>query len=297
MTFGVFDRYRLLIAMPPFLWVGLFIIVALMLLLIISFCVPEFGVTPYKLFFQIQDGKLEISPDFNSYKILFEDSFYSKALLNSLKLAFIATIFTFILAYPMAYIVSKVTPKKKLLLLILIIAPFWTALLIRIYGWIIILKNNGLLNQFLLWSGIIDHPLALLNSQTAIVIGIVYTYLPFMILPIYSSLLKIKPSILEAAADLCARPFAIFWQITFPLSLPGVIVGIILVFITAVGEFVVPDLLGGAKIITVGKLLWTEFFMNRDWPMAASITILMVIIVVLPIKILHYFASNNNEVQ
>ncbi len=297
MTIGVFDRYRSLIVIPPFLWVGLFIVVALILLLIISFCVPEFGVTPYKLFFQIEDGKLEISPDFNSYQTLFEDPFYLKALLNSLKLASIATIFTFVLAYPMAYIVSKAAPKKKLLLLILIIAPFWTALLIRVYSWIIILKTNGLLNQFLLWTGIIDHPLALLNSQIAVVIGIVYTYLPFMILPIYSSLLKIKPSVLEAAADLGARPFAIFWQITFPLSLPGVIIGIILVFIPAVGEFVIPDLLGGAKIITVGKLLWTEFFMNRDWPMAASITILMVIIVVLPIKILHHFVSNNSEEQ
>ena len=181
----------------------------------------------------------------------------------------------------------------KASLLILVITPFCTALLIRVYGWIIILKKNGLLNQLLLWAKIVEEPLTILNSQTAIVIGIVYTYLPFMILPIYSSLLKINPNVLEAAADLGAKPFSIFWQITFPLSVPGVIVGVILVFIPAIGEFVIPDLLGGAKIITIGKLLWTEFFMNRDWPIASAITILIILIVVVPIKILHKFLSNN----
>lgn len=289
MNTGIFDRYRALIIIPPLLWVGLFIVAALALLLIISFSEPEFGITPYKSFLQFQDGKLEISPFFEGYKVLFQDSFYLKALANSIKLALISTVFTFLLAYPMAYVMYRATPKQRLLLLILTIAPFWTALLIRVYGWIIILKPQGLLNEFLLWIGIINEPLNLLNSQTAVVIGIVYTYLPFMILPIYSSLLKIKENILEAAADLGSKPFSIFWKITFPLSIPGVIVGIVLVFIPAVGEFVIPDLLGGAKVITVGKLLWTEFFMNRDWPMAAAITILMVLIVLIPIKILHYF--------
>lgn len=289
MHIGIFDRYRLLITIPPFLWVGLFVVIALALLLAISFSEPEFGIVPYKSIITLENNTLEISPYFEGYKILLQDSFYLKALLNSLKLAFISTVFTFILAYPMAYVMYRATPKQRLLLLIFTIAPFWTALLIRVYGWMMILKSNGLLNEFLLKIGIIDKPLALLNSQTAIVIGIVYTYLPFMILPIYSSLLKIKENVLEAAADLGAKPLSIFWKITFPLSIPGVIVGIILVFIPAVGEFVIPDLLGGAKIITIGKLLWTEFFMNRDWPMAAAITILMVIIVLVPIKILHHF--------
>ena len=292
MNVGIFDRYRKSIIIPSFLWVGLFIVVAMLLLIFISFSSPEFGVVPYKLLFQFKDGMLEIKPDFNSYKILFQDSFYLKALTNSLKLASISTIFTFILAYPMAYMISRSKDNLRLILLILVIMPFWTALLIRIYGWIIILKNNGLFNQFLLWLGLIEQPLSLINSQTAIVIGIVYTYLPFMILPIYSSLLKIKPQILEAAADLGAKPFSIFWQITFPLSLPGVIIGIILVFIPAIGEFVIPELLGGAKIITIGKLLWTEFFMNRDWPMASAITILIILIVVIPIKMLHRLTNN-----
>jgi putrescine transport system permease protein len=293
MNRGIFDRYAKLIVIPPFLWVGIFIISAFILLVLISLSAPEFGVIPYKFLFQFKDDILEIRPDFNSYKILFQDSFYLKALINSLKLAFISTFFTLVVAYPMAYMIAKAKPRDRVLLLILVIAPFWTALLIRVYGWIIILKNNGLLNQFLLFIGVIDKPITLLNSQTAIIIGIVYTYLPFMILPIYSSILKIKPSIIEAAADLGAKPLSIFWQVIFPLSCPGVIVGIILVFIPAIGEFVIPDLLGGAKIITVGKLLWTEFFMNRDWPMASAITILIVLIVVVPIKMLHRFLSNS----
>jgi putrescine transport system permease protein len=289
MSLGIFDRYRWLIISPPFLWVFTFVVAAMLLLLIISFSSPEFALTPYKLFFQLKDGVLEIKPDFSSYKVLLQDSFYLKALTNSLKLAFISTFFTFLLAYPMAYMISQANPESRLILLILVITPFWTALLIRIYGWMMILKTNGLLNQFLLWSGIIDQPLILLNTQIAVVIGIVYTYLPFMVLPIYSSLLKIKPDILEAAADLGAKPLSVFWKITFPLSLSGVVVGVFLVFIPAIGEFVIPDLLGGAKIITVGKLLWMEFFMNRDWPMAAAITILMIIIIVVPIKILHRY--------
>jgi putrescine transport system permease protein len=289
MNIGIFDRYRFLIVFPPFLWLGVFVVAALLLLLIISFSEPEFGIVPYKSLLQVHKDRIEISPYYEGYKVLLRDSFYLKALLNSLKLALISTIFTFVLAYPMAYMIYRAQGKQRLLLLVLTIAPFWTALLIRVYAWIMILKANGLLNQFLLWCGIISEPLNLLNTQIAVVIGIVYMYLPFMILPIYSSLLKIKKNVLEAAADLGAKPFSIFWKITFPLSIPGVIVGIVLVFIPAVGEFVIPDLLGGAKIITVGKLLWIEFFMNRDWPMAAAITILMVMIVLAPIKTLHHF--------
>jgi putrescine transport system permease protein len=287
MNIGIFDRYRFWIITTPFIWVGMFIILASLLLLCISFSATEFAVVPYKSLFQFIDGGLEIKPDISSYQALFSDSFYIKALKNSLKLAAISTFFVLIIGYPMAYTISQASDKNRLLLLILIMAPFWTALLIRIYGWIMILKSNGLLNQCFLWLGVTDQPLQLINSQTSIVVGIVYTYLPFMILPIYSSLLKIEPDIIEAAADLGARPFQIFWRIIFPLSLPGVVIGVILVFIPAIGEFVIPDLLGGAKIFTVGKLLWTEFFMNRDWPMASAITILMIIIVVAPIKVVN----------
>lgn len=292
MNMGIFDKYSKFIVIPAFIWIGLFTIAALLLLSFISFCSPEFGVIPYKSLFQFVDDSLEIKPDISSYKILFSDSFYLKALINSLRIAFIATIFTLIIGYPMAYLIANST--HRLLLLALIITPFWTALLIRVYGWIIILKDNGLLNQFLIWTKLIEKPIEFLNSEFAIIIGIIYTYLPFMILPIYTSLIKIKQNIIEAAADLGAKPFSIFWQIIFPLSLPGVITGIILVLIPAIGEFVIPDLLGGAKIITIGKLLWTEFFMNRDWPMASAITILIILLVVLPIKTLYRAINNSN---
>ena len=291
MSIGIFDRYRLLIVSPVFIWIGVFIIIASFLLFIISLSTTEFAIIPYKSLFQFKEGMLEIKPDFSSYQILFSDSFYLKALTNSLKLAAISTVFTFVLAFPMAYTIAQSSPNIRLLLLILIITPFWTALLIRVYGWIMILKSNGLLSQFLMWLGVTSNNISLLNTQTAIVIGIVYTYLPFMILPIYASLLKIQPNIIEAAADLGAKPLQIFWKITFPLAFPGVIVGIILVFIPALGEFVIPDLLGGSKIFTVGKLLWMEFFMNRDWPMAAAITILLIAAVMLPIKIINKFTQ------
>lgn len=287
----IFNKYRLAIIIPSFLWIGIFVVLAAVLLLVISFSTSEFAIIPYKSLFQFKQGVLEIKPDLTSYQVLFSDPFYLKALTNSLKLASLATFFTLLLAIPMACSIARSSERTRLLLLILIVTPFWTSLLIRVYGWMMILKANGLLSQLLVWLGAVDQPISLLNTQTAIVIGIVYTYLPFMILPIYSSLIRIKPDILEAAADLGAKPFQVFWRVTFPLALPGIIVGIILVFIPAVGEFVIPDLLGGAKIFTVGKLLWTEFFMNRDWPMAAAITILLILIVVLPIKMIRKFVE------
>jgi putrescine transport system permease protein len=293
MNNNIFNKYRKFIVTPSIIWVSLFTIAALLLLAYISFCSPEFGVIPYKSFIQLTDETIEIKPDFSSYKILFIDSFYLKALINSIAIATIATFCTLLVGYPMAYMIAN--SNHRLFLLILIITPFWTALLIRVYGWIILLKDNGLINQFLLYLGIINQPIEFLNSKAAIIVGIVYTYLPFMILPIYTSLIKIKQSIIEAASDLGAKPYSIFCQIIFPLSLPGVITGIILVLIPAIGEFVIPDLLGGAKTITIGKLLWTEFFMNRDWPMACAITILIILLVVLPIKLLYRAVSNNQN--
>lgn len=295
MNIGIFDRYKFWIVTPSFIWIGVFIILAAVILLTISFSKTEFAVIPYQSMFQLTEDSLIIKPDFGNYKILFNDKFYLRALTNSLELASLATIFILLLAYPMAYAISKADPRSRLLLLVMVMTPFWTALLIRVYGWIMILKTNGILNQILLYLGIVSKPLDLLNTKTAIVVGLVYTYLPFMILPIYNSLLKIKSHVIEAAADLGARPFQIFWQITFPLTIPGVILGIILVFIPAIGEFVIPDLLGGAKIFTIGKLLWIEFFMNRDWPIAAAITILIILLVVLPIKLINKVSDGERE--
>jgi putrescine transport system permease protein len=190
---------------------------------------------------------------------------------------------TLLVAYPMAYGMARAPRAWQPTLMMLVILPFWTSFLIRIYAWIAILKPEGFLNLFLMKLGIISEPLQIMNTTTAVYIGIVYSYLPFMILPLYASLEKINPSLLEAAQDLGSRPWRSFWQITFPLSLPGVLAGCFLVFIPAVGEFVIPDLLGGSDTLMIGKTLWTEFFNNRDWPLASAVAVLLLFVLIIPI--------------
>src|SRR5690606_35005383 len=187
------------------------------------------------------------------------------------------------IGYPIAYGMARAPENMRSYLVMLVILPFWTSFLIRIYAWIAILKPEGLLNQFLMWLGVINQPLIILNTDWAIYIGIVYSYLPFMVLPLYAALEKMDHSLIEAAQDLGCTPTKAFWTVTFPLSLPGVVAGSMLVFIPAVGEFVVPDLLGGSDTLMIGKTLWTEFFANRDWPVASAVAILLLLILVLPI--------------
>ena len=188
-----------------------------------------------------------------------------------------------LVGYPIAYGMARARRSIRPILVMLVILPFWTSFLIRVYAWIGILKPEGLLNQFLLWLGLIDQPLIITNTNWAVYIGIVYSYLPFMVLPLYASLEKLDHTLLEAAADLGSPPLKAFWQITFPLSLPGVIAGSMLVFIPAVGEFVIPDLLGGSDTLMIGKTLWDEFFHNRDWPMASTVAIILLLVLVVPI--------------
>jgi putrescine transport system permease protein len=183
----------------------------------------------------------------------------------------------------MAYVIARSTPTTRNVLLMLVILPFWTSFLLRVYAWIGFLKGNGLINNFLLWTGVIDDPLIMLQTDFAVYIGIVYTYLPFMILPLYANLVKLDDSLLEAARDLGATPLKAFLTITLPLSVPGIIAGCSLVFIPAIGEFVIPALLGGPDTLMIGKILWTEFFNNRDWPVASAVAIAMLILVVIPV--------------
>ncbi|HHS88781.1 MAG TPA: ABC transporter permease, partial [Rhodobacteraceae bacterium] len=200
-----------------------------------------------------------------------------------LKIAFISTLITLIVGYPIAYGMAKAPSRWRPTLLMLVILPFWTSFLIRVYAWIGILSSEGFLNQFLLWTGLISEPLALLNTNIAVYIGIVYTYLPFMILPIYATLEKLDDSLLEAAEDLgCSRSSA-FWLVTLPLSKAGIIAGCFLVFIPAIGEFVIPSLLGGSKTLMIGKVLWEEFFSNRDWPVASAVAVVLLLVLVIPI--------------
>jgi putrescine transport system permease protein len=216
---------------------------------------------------------------------LWEDPLYTIAYLKSLRIAGISTLVCLLLGYPMAYAIARTRDSLRNLLLMLIILPFWTSFLIRVYAWIGILKSNGLLNNLLLYLGVIDHPLTLLHTDFAVYLGIVYSYLPFMVLPLYATLSRMDLTLLEAAADLGCRPWEAFLKVTLPLSLPGIIAGCMLVFIPAVGEFVIPDLLGGPDSLMIGKVMWTEFFSNRDWPAASAVAVVMLALLVVPLAL------------
>ncbi len=199
------------------------------------------------------------------------------------------------MAFPLAYGMARAPEKWRPLLVMMVILPFWTSFLIRVYAWIGILRNEGLLNQFLLWTGLISQPLAIMNTPTAVYIGIVYSYLPFMVLPIYSTLEKMDESLLEAAIDLGCNRLTAFWLVTLPLALPGIIAGCFLVFIPAMGEFVIPDLLGGSGTLMMGKTLWSEFFANRDWPVASAVAIVLLISLVIPIVFFQRLLERQQE--
>jgi putrescine transport system permease protein len=233
--------------------------------------------------------------DFDSFTYLLSDSLYAKAFLSSLTIASLSTLFALLVAFPLAYGMARAPERWRAILLMLVILPFWTSFLIRVYAWIGILRPEGLLNAFLLWAGLVSEPLQILNTPVAVYIGIVYSYLPFMVLPIYSTLEKLDDSLLEAAIDLgCTRTSA-FWLVTLPLALPGIVAGCFLVFIPAMGEFVIPDLLGGSSTLMMGKTLWSEFFSNRDWPVASAVAIVLLLALVVPILIFQRQAERQQE--
>ncbi|WP_020187848.1 ABC transporter permease subunit [Methylopila sp. 73B] len=280
---------RLVIAIP-YLWLLVFFLAPFFIVLKISFSDTVIAQPPYTPLLDLAQGWQGIKDwwaglDAENYGILFEDELYVASYLSSLRIATISTLLTLLIAYPMAYAMARAPKGWRAMLLMAVILPFWTSLLIRVYAWIGILSPEGLLNAFLLWTGIISEPLYIMNTETAVFIGIVYSYLPFMVLPLYASLEKLDDTLLEAAADLGSPPWKAFWQITVPLSLPGVVAGCFLVFIPAVGEFVIPDLLGGSETLMIGKTLYNEFFMNRDWPVSSAIAVLLLLVLVLPIAI------------
>ncbi|WP_420011391.1 ABC transporter permease subunit [Tateyamaria sp.] len=221
--------------------------------------------------------------DFENFVFLTQDDLYWKAYLSSLQIALISTILTLMVGYPMAYAMARAPEQWRPTLLMLVILPFWTSFLIRVYAWIGILSTEGFLNQFLMWTGIVGEPLTILNTNTAVYIGIVYTYLPFMILPIYSALDRLDGSLIEAAEDLGCSRLKAFWLVTIPLSKNGIIAGCFLVFIPALGEFVIPSLLGGSGTLMIGKVLFEEFFSNRDWPVASAVAVILLLILIIPI--------------
>ncbi|AGK57976.1 binding-protein-dependent transporters inner membrane component [Hyphomicrobium denitrificans 1NES1] len=269
----------------PYFWLLLFFLVPFFIVFKLSLSDSAIAIPPYTPTFNWSDGITGFLSklDFENYKFIFSDPLYVNAYLSSLKIATVATFLTLLVAYPIAYGMARAPKAWQPTLMMLVILPFWTSFLIRIYAWIGILKKEGLLNLFLMNWGIVNEPLSILNTTTAVYIGIVYSYLPFMILPLYASLEKISPTLLEAAEDLGSRPWKAFWQVTFPLSLPGVLAGCLLVFIPAVGEFVIPDLLGGSETLMIGRTLWNEFFNNRDWPLSSAVAVVLLLVLIVPI--------------
>lgn len=274
---------------PPFGWVLLFILVPSIMILALSISTSSEGLPPFQPFIFWTDSIWPtIHPIWDNFHLILTDPLYINSFLDSFRLACIATIVTLLIGYPMAYAIASTHPRWHHLLLLLAILPFWTASLIRIYAWMMLMRDGGFINHWLLSLGVIDAPLHMLYTETAVIIGLVYIYLPFMVLPIYTSLTKIPQSLIEASADLGCKPSATFWRVTLPLSKPGIITGCTFVFLPTMGEFVIPDLLGGTAVMTVGKVIWNEFFFTTDWPVAAAMAVLMILIIVLPLTIVQH---------
>ncbi|WP_442931621.1 ABC transporter permease [Microvirga sp. CF3062] len=270
----------------PYLWLGVLFLVPFLIVLKISLSDPAVAQPPYKPVFEWSDIAGFFSAlDFENFALLTEDDLYFRATLSSVRIAAVSTLLLLLVGFPIAYGMARAPERYRTLLVAAIILPFWTSFLIRIYAWVAILKPEGLLTQALMGIGLISEPLDILNTETAVYIGIVYAYLPFMVLPLYATLEKMDDTLLEAALDLGSTPWRSFWTITVPLAMPGIVAGSLLCFIPAVGEFVIPDLLGGSETLMIGRQLWSEFFSNRDWPLASAVAILLLIVLVVPIVI------------
>jgi len=281
---------RIFLIAVPYLWLLALFLVPFLIVLKISLSDPAIARPPYTPTLDIAQGWQGLKDffsqlDFENFVFLTEDALYWRAYLSSLQIAVISTLITLLAGFPIAYGMAKAPTEWRPTLMMLVILPFWTSFLIRIYAWMGILGNEGYLNQILMWSGLTDGPLTILNTNAAVYIGIVYTYLPFMILPIYSTLEKLDDSLLEAAEDLGCSRLSAFWMVTMPLSRPGIIAGCFLVFIPAIGEFVIPSLLGGSQTLMIGKVLWEEFFSNRDWPVASAVAVILLLLLVIPITL------------
>lgn len=277
------DRFSRLALLLPYGWLVLFLLVPFLVVVGVSLSTKELGTPPFVPPVAFDGPVLRLQPDLGNYAFLLDDPLYVLAYLNSLKVALIATLACLVLGYPVAYGIARAPERWRPVLLTAVILPFWTSFLIRVYAWIGILAPNGLLNNLLIWAGLIDEPLVLLSTEPAVILGIVYSYLPFMILPLYATLERMDPALLEAASDLGCRPTGAFLRVTLPLSIPGMLAGSLLVFVPAVGEFVIPDLLGGADTLMIGKVVWDEFFGNTDWPVASAVAAALLVVLILPI--------------
>lgn len=279
----------------PYIWLLIFFVLPFVFVAKISFSEAILAIPPYTPMFEWQEALLNIQINLGNYIWLAEDPLYIEAYWNSIKMAFWSTQLCLLLGYPMAYAIAKAPKNTQAVWLLLILLPSWTSFLIRVYAWMGLLKDAGIINSLLMGLNIIDQPIHMINTNFAVYIGVVYSYLPFMVLPLYANLTKHDDALLEAASDLGARAQTAFFRITLPLSVNGIIAGSMLVFIPVVGEYVIPELLGGSDTVMIGKVLWEEFFNNRDWPVASSLAVIMILILIIPISLFHYYQNKEQQ--
>ncbi len=297
---GVLRRFdvagRALVIAVPWFWLLLFFLVPFLIVLKISFAETKWlGTPPYTPLLEWAENQIQVKLNLENYLFLAKESLYIDAFLSSLKVAGISTLLCLLLGYPMAYGIARARPQWRNVLLMMVILPFWTSFLLRVYAWMGLLGNNGVFNNLLMALRIIDEPIVMLQTDFAMYVGIVYSYLPFMILPLYANLEKHDPSLLEAAIDLGSRPWRAFLNVTWPLSMPGVIAGSMLVFIPAVGEFVIPRMLGGTDSLMIGRVLWDEFFLNRNWPVASAVAVALLLLLVIPIVVFQRYQAREAD--
>ncbi len=290
---------RIVIA-TPYLWLLLFFLVPFVIVLKIAFAERVLARPPYSALVEwVDEGRVAIMLYLGNFDFLFSDALYISAYLNSLKVAAVSTVLSLLIGYPMAYAIARARSQWRGPLLMLIILPFWTSFLIRVYAWMGILSDNGLLNNFLFWLGLAEPGggLRIMYTEWAMYIGIVYSYLPFMILPLYATLERMDLSLVEAALDLGCRPIKAFFAVTLPLSMPGIVAGSLLVFIPVVGEYVIPELLGGPDALMIGRVLSNEFFQNNDWPVASAVAIALLLVLIVPIMVFQHVQSRAQEAR
>ncbi len=289
-------NWKSLVVFVPYFWLLVFFLAPFFIVLKISLSEATIASPPFLPMIEwLDEGMMNIKLVFDNFTYLWEDDLYFNTYVNSLKISSISTIFCLLIGYPMAYAIVRADETQKNILLMMIILPFWTSFLLRVYAWMGLLADQGTINDLLIALGIIDQPIRLLYTQFAVYVGIVYTYLPFMILPLYANMEKLDWELLEAAADLGAKPATTFITVTLPLTLPGVIAGGLLVFIPATGEYVIPDMLGGGNVLMIGRVLYNEFNANVDWPVASAVAIALLLVLVLPMMLYQHVQAKESE--
>ena len=291
-------NWKSVVIFIPFFWLLLFFLAPFFIVLKISLSEATIASPPYlPMISWLDEGIMQVKIVFDNFAYLWEDDLYIDTYVNSIRIAGLSTFICLLMGYPIAYAIVRAPQTTKNILLLMIILPFWTSFLLRVYAWMGLLADQGSINDLLIYLGVIDQPIRLLYTQFAVYVGIIYTYLPFMILPLYANMEKLDLTLLEAASDLGARPITTFLTVTLPLTIPGIVAGSLLVFIPATGEYVIPDLLGGGNVLMIGRVLYNEFAANFDWPVASAVAIALLLVLVLPMMLYQRIQAQEVEVK